>query len=293
MMGAMSQNQQAADDDPAVPAPAGPAPARSATAPPGSTGPARAGGRAEVMEWGNDARPQRRARMSRLLAVMSDRRLVSLSAVLGAVALFGSLISEWQVTAVDGLPFGSTEVGLQPLPSGLGDLGGWGGGYLIGLFVLVTAAVLMLFGPPAGRAYARLVTISTGGVLLALLVAIASALHTYSRALTLPQEVLALQDDQVVLTTGRGGYCAAAGVLLVILTAMLVGRRLPAASTAAADTPAADAGPELDWPWRRPQQAGDDETPGTPLELTVSATEPFSPLTDPPDPYGRPGAISG
>jgi hypothetical protein len=98
------------------------------------------------------------------------------------------------------------------------------------------------------------------------------------------------------VATGRGGYCAAAGVLLVLLAAVLAGRRLAHPPTATGAGPALRPGvgpePVLDWPWQRPE-AADGESPGTPLELTVSAADAFTPLTDGHDAYRRPDAISG
>ena len=45
-------------------------------------------------------------------------------------------------------------------------LGAFGGAYLTGLFLLVAAIVLTLFGPPAGRRYARLAGLGVGGAVL-------------------------------------------------------------------------------------------------------------------------------
>ena len=62
----------------------------------------------------------------------------------------------------------NNDVGRQPIPTDVMDLGGWAAGYLIGVFGLVATTVLVLFGPPAGRRYARLIGLSVGGVLVIL-----------------------------------------------------------------------------------------------------------------------------
>jgi hypothetical protein len=244
----------------------------------------------EVVEWGDadatgDPEPDRPS----FAGVAGDPRVVMVAAVLGGLALFGSLISEWQITSIDGVAFGAGEVGLRPLSVGLVELGAWGGGYLAGLFVLVAATVLMIFGPPAGRAYARLVTLSTGGMLLALLAAMLMELGENTRALSIAT-VLNNQELQLVLAYGRGGYCAVAGVLAVTLAAVLAGRHLPAAvpavRQATTETPETD-----DDVWRRP--ADEDGAPEAPYQLEVSATPPFTPPADTHDSYRRPDSISG
>ena len=57
----------------------------------------------EVVEFGGDppASPRRRQASGALRALATDRRVVPLTALLGAVAVLASLISEWQITTVD------------------------------------------------------------------------------------------------------------------------------------------------------------------------------------------------
>jgi hypothetical protein len=292
MMGAMSQEQQASGTGPVVPSPAGVS---------GVDGPAAAGspphGAAEVVAWG-DERAQPPGRSPRWLSgLVHDRRVVPLTAALGGVALFASLISEWQVTVVDGTAFGESQVGQRPIVVGVADLDAWGGGYLVGLLLLTASMVLMLFGAPAGRAYARLVALSTGGVLLALLAALLYDLDTHSLAFS-PAETLFVEEAQVSLAAGRGGYCAVVGVLAILLAAALAGRQLRTGAVAqpgrAGPAPApGDDEPDADRPWRRPRDTGDDDAPDVPFELSVSPAEPFTPLTDGHDTYRRPDAISG
>jgi hypothetical protein len=286
MMGRMSQDEQAPNVAPADarvepqaahPAPPNPAGLRNAGAEPEAAG-------ASIVQWGGDTRGDRGNAVSRFLAGLAgDRRLVVLAAVLGAVALFASLISDWQITAIDGTAIGSDELTARPLPAGVGDLGAWGGGYLAGLFVLVASMVLLLAGPPGGRMYARLVGLSTGGVLLALLLALMSHLHDESRALG-NFFAAQLPDDAYTITYGRGGYCAAAGVAAVSLAMFVAGRQLPAMTYPAPGAPQSDPVPAaaqqvVDWPWRRPA-VDDDESPDVPFQLTVAPATPFTTLSD-------------
>jgi hypothetical protein len=261
MMGAMSEDQRTVGTDP------------------------------EVVEWGDDDpadRPDRADRTS-FADVAGDPRVATFAAALGGLALFGSLISEWQITSIDGVAFGAGEVGLRPLTVGLVELGAWGGGYLAGLFLLVAAAVLMIFGPPAGRSYARLVTLSTGGVLLALLAAMLMELGENTRALSIAT-VLNNQELELVLAYGRGGYCAVAGVLAVTLAAALAGRHLPRPEQVPT-VQRTESPQDSDDVWRRP--VDDDGVPAAPYQLEVSATTPFTPSADTHDSYRRPDSISG
>ena len=224
----------------------------------------------------------------------ADRRAVPLAAVLGGVALFASLVSEWQVTLFDTTEFQSSVTGMQPIPTDLIDLGGWAAGYLIGLFLLVGATVLVLFGPPPGRRYARPLGLSAGGVLLGLLAALAPTLDDVSRTLgyTIRFQVAA---DHIQLSAGRGIWCAFAGVAATTLALYLAGRHEPAAVAEAAaaeeDQPSV-ADPGAVWSWRRPA-AEEDRLPVAPFDLEVTSTMPFTLLHDERDkPTGRDG-ISG
>jgi hypothetical protein len=258
-----------------------------------------------LVEFGADAgdtRPGRRrwSAAGFTVALAADRRVVPLAAALGGVALFGSLVSEWQITFVDTTAFGGVQAGNRPIATGIADLGAWGGGYLVGLFVLVAAAVLVLFGPAPGRRYARLVGLSGGGLLLAMLVAVASSLRESSRALELVY-TLALNDDQLRLSYGRGIWCAVFGVAATTVALYLAGRHPPAPPGAGRDEERAggEATPEpapTVWSWRRPRAAGDDEEqpPAEPFDLTVTSTRPFTSLVDDRDKQNkRPGGISG
>jgi hypothetical protein len=151
--------------------------------------------------------PPRRAFLRGLL---TDRRLPVLIAALGAVAAFGSLVSEWQTTTMDGLALGGDALGQERvLLTSLIDLGGAGAGYLTGLLLLTIAVVLTVFGPPAGRPFARLAGFAVGGVLLALLLALVQ--HLNHGSLLIP-EYYTTDQDPLRVAHGRGLWCALAAV---------------------------------------------------------------------------------
>ena len=208
----------------------------------------------------------------------ADPRLVPLAASLGAVAILASLISEWQTTTMDGAFYGDA-VGQRLIPTGVTDLGALGAGYLIGLFPLVTAIVLTMFGPPAGRRYCRLAGLSVAGTLLGLLLALATSLSDQSRVVS-RLYTLELDGNRLTLGYGRGLWCAVAGVLLAMVAFSLADRQVtvrpilqqcgaaPAEETAAA------------WSWRRPPGPHDERGPDEPLDLTVAPAKPFTSLSD-------------
>lgn len=237
-----------------------------------------------VVEFGPDPDaapgPRRRWNLSGLLpSLAADRRAVPLAAAVGAVALFASLVSEWQVTSMDTAPFGGPGARIRPVAAGVADLGALGAGYLTGLFVLAAAVVLMLFGPPAAGAYARLVGLGTAGVLLAIVAALASDLGDVSRAID-RIFMLQLDEDRLVLTYGRGIWCAGFGVAALLLALYLAGRHTtPVASEAEGDSGAAPE-PLVVWSWRRPRTGPDEAAPEEPFDLTVSSTTPFTSLTN-------------
>jgi hypothetical protein len=241
-----------------------------------------------VVEFGPDPdgpRSRRRRWSVTELAVglAADRRSVPVAATVGAVALFASLMSEWQITVMDTTPFNDNRGGNRPLAAGLADLGALGGGYVAGLFVLAAATVLVLFGPPAGRPYARLLGLTTGGVLLGLLAAVAAELDHTSRAVD-TIFTLDLDENQLQLSYGRGLWCAVFGVAAASLALHLAGRHLRPAPEVSTDhdqvAPAYE--PPVVWSWRRPKDDRDDDEqpPDAPFNLTVSPTTPFTSLSD-------------
>lgn len=260
-----------------------------------------------VVEFGPDpdeSRPRRRRWNLTEVAtgLADDRRAVPLAAVVGAVALFAALMSEWQITVMDTTPFGEPPGGARPLPAGVAEMGALGAGFLVGLFVLAGATVLVLFGPAAGRGHARLLGLASGGVLLAVLAALAGSLDDKSRVVD-AVFTLDFDEEQLQLSYGRGLWCAFFGVAAVLLALHLAGRHTPAAPAAQpgeaeVDGPAPGAEAPVVWSWRRPRSEPDDEQPpDAPFDLTVSSTKPFTSLSDDRDkPSGddpRPGGILG
>ncbi|MEV4705346.1 hypothetical protein [Actinoplanes sp. NPDC049316] len=237
-----------------------------------------------VVEFGpaDGDEPPRRSRAgvsSFLSGITRDRRLVPIAAALGALALFASLVSEWQTTALDATILRQADAGDRPFTTTIADLGGWGGGYLAGLFLLIAATVLTLFGPAPGRAYARLTALSAGGLLLAMVATLWSYLGETSRIVG-QIDATTLDDDQMQVAVGRGVWCAGAGVALVMLSAWLAGRRAvaPPAGEQAADVAAGEEPAEPVWSWRRPP--AEDETPEAPFDLTVAPVKPWTASDD-------------
>ena len=237
-----------------------------------------------VVEFGGPPAPRRRFDASGIARDLTrDRRVVPLTAALAGVAFLASLLSEWQLNQVDASVF-SDGAGERMVTAGVSELGTLGTGYLIGIFGLVAGVVLTLFGPPAGRRYARLIGLSIGGTLLALLVALAGTLDDQSRIVERIYD-LALEDDQLVVSYGRGLWCAFAGAVLALVSLYLAGRHLPAADPGAVPREAEpgqapEADPAAVWSWRRPQAADEAPDPEAPLDLTVAPAKPFTSIDD-------------
>jgi hypothetical protein len=251
-----------------------------------------------VVEFGADpqerSRPERRRRSFTALVagLAADHRSVPLATAVGAVALFASLISEWQITAIDMTEFGGTDSAKHPVPATVGDLGAFGGGYLAGLFVLVAAVVLVLFGPPVVRTYARLLGLSTGGVLLGLLAAIYADLGDVSRSIE--RLYTLVESTDVELTYGRGIWCAVFGVAALTLALYLAGRHTPVAAVEDDTEPAGAEEVPVVWSWRAPRPEEEERPPDEPFDLSVSSTSPFTSLNDDRDKHGKSGrGISG
>ncbi|MCU7722150.1 hypothetical protein ODJ79_00305 [Actinoplanes sp. KI2] len=235
----------------------------------------------DVVEFGGDppASNRRRQASGALRSLATDRRVVPLTALLAAVAALASLISEWQVTTVDAEVLGDG-VGSHPVTTGVVDLGALGAAYLFGLFPLVVSVVLTMFGPVAGRRWARLGGLSVGGTLLAVLFATTASLGSESRVVPNLAR-LQVDKDQVQLAYGRGLWCATAGVVLAMLALYLADRHQPRSSSPPRG--AGDPAPPVDesaWGWRRPPAARDEPAPDQPLELTVAPAKPFTSLGD-------------
>jgi hypothetical protein len=234
----------------------------------------------EVVEFGAPAEPRRSRWNTTGLGrdLLADRRTVPLMAAVAALAGLVSVLSEWQVTALDPGSLGSIDVGERVLPSSLDDLGALGIGYVLGLFLVVPAVVLTLFGPPGGRRYARLAGLSVAGTQLGLLIAIASALSSQSYVID-PIYRIALEDNEPTLSYGRGLWCAFAAVLLALAALYLAARHWTAAPGTDEPSPVEEIEPDPVWSWRRP--TGESDRPADQaLDLTVGPSQPFTSLSD-------------
>ena len=222
-----------------------------------------------VVEFGTTPSRSRFASTSRftfLRELGTDRRLPVLVAGLGGFAVFASLISEWQVTKVEAVRYGDGETGdVQLLATDLIDLGGTGGAYLGGLFLLVVAVVLALFGPAAGRRWARLAGFGVGGLLLALLLAMVQLLSTETRLVS-RYFTISMDLEQTQVDYGRGLWCALFGVAAGLVALWLTGRE-----------PGDDDGPR----WRRTPVEDDEPDLDEPLDLSISPATPFARFTGP------------
>ncbi|GLY04928.1 MULTISPECIES: hypothetical protein [Actinoplanes] len=202
-----------------------------------------------------------------LHGLRADRRLPVLTAGLGAVALFASLVSEWQVTTVEGISYSDEDLAdRQILPADLIDLGGIAAGYLGGLFLLVIAVVLTLFGPPAGRRYAKLTGLATGGLLTALLMALVQLLGSETRLVS-RYFTMQLDTTQTAVAYGRGLWCALAGVAAAMI-ALGIGDRTDAEEEAPL--------------WSRDDEDEDEPEVDEPLDLTITSSTPFAAYPDQP-----------
>jgi hypothetical protein len=224
-------------------------------------------GEQSVVEFGpsdDSEEPRRRPRTDYLRALANDRRLPVLTAGLAGIAVFASLISEWQVTNIEQIAYAEDEELLsqtQILPTDLFDLGGIGGAYLVGLFLLAISVTLVLFGPGVGRRYARLAGYGVGGILVALLLAMVHLLGSETRLIS-RYFSMQLAAEQSEVSYGRGLWCALAGVAGALLALWLTTRE-----------PETEDGPR----WVRTVEEKDDEDePDAPLDLTISASTPFA-----------------
>jgi hypothetical protein len=131
--------------------------------------------------------------------------------------------------------------------------------------------VLTLFGPPAGRRYARLAGLGVGGTLLGMVISLVSLLGDQSRIFSRLYTV-ELNPDQLKVAYGRGLWCALAASVLAIVALYLAGRQPTGHRPDADDDEATTV-----WSWRRPGRDEDEEiAPDAPFDLTVSPAQPFT-----------------
>jgi hypothetical protein len=256
-----------------------------------------------VVEFGADEPVRKRPRAAQIFtAVRKDWRLVPIFAGLSAVAIFASLVGEWQTTT-----FTQQQVVIPPdqLPppatAGVADLGGFSTGYLIGVFGLVGCMGLILFGRPAMRDQLRILGLTAAGVSGAVLVGTAVWLDSHSATYATARLFFGPQGPTYELAYGRGLTMAFLGVAGLAAALFLAGRLMPAPpAQMAAPAVGTEAEPQhetaaqVDWPWRRPRTAQEPEDLDSdlppPANLTVGPTAPFVPMHHdgkPPSPDDR------
>jgi hypothetical protein len=209
-------------------------------------------------------------------AVWGDRRLVPVVAVLAALALFASLVGEWQVITLEGVDLPAA---LRPLTAGVAVLDAFGAAYLLAVFALAACAALVFRGAPAVRRHARLIGLALTAALGGLLIAVSIQLDRLGPAygyLTVGWEI------PPAVSAGRGLEAAFAGVGLAALALYLAGRPAwtgvePLAADPAAADPARHATHDG---WRRPRGATDTDEVAAPLDLSVGPAAPFAQLPD-------------
>lgn len=151
---------------------------------------------------------------------------------LGGVAMFGSLVGEWQVV--------TPPAGDLPGDGAGGDAFGlaytlvWGMGWVVGGMLLAVCGGLTLAGQPAMRRYARTIGLVVAAVNLGILAAAAASLDGES--------LFVAPVQGVEITLGRGVYAAFASVLL-IGAALWLARTEPTVRRRPEPEPVVGAGP--------------------------------------------------
>ncbi|MFC6019024.1 hypothetical protein ACFP2T_22790 [Plantactinospora solaniradicis] len=236
---------------------------------------------ASVVSWGERPRSGRRASLA-LSRLGQDGRLVPVVAILGAGAIFASLLSDWAVTIMptEGAP-SDTPV---ELASGVADLATFGTAYLVGVFGMIGCLALVFFGSPGIRHNARVLGLALTAVAIGVLVAVTKSLDS----LTNDWQVYGEQGG-LITAYGQGlglAYLGTGGLgLALLLAGRFVRRSAGVVPGDGAGTPTGPADPvtpeENDWPWRRPRSASepepdDEDGRSAPIDLTVTPTKPFT-----------------
>jgi hypothetical protein len=231
-----------------------------------------------VVEWGG-AEPTSPGRVGRSLAGLGrDRRLPLVPAALGAAAAFASLVGEWLVMTVpNGGPEGGTTI---RVPGGVSDVGGFGVGYLVGLFALVTAVALTLRGSAAVRRDARVAGLALSAALLTVLAATAFSLDDSGQ-----RTLFYSSEDGFRVEYGRGLVMAFVACALLAVALHLAGRvdaGRPDADGSGPDARPEGTAEEEAEPGRWGRRGGASRSgdagglPPAPADLTVQPTTPFA-----------------
>jgi hypothetical protein len=203
-----------------------------------------------VVEWGTET--------PRLTSLRRMRwwhpAIPAVLAGLGSLALFGSLVGEWQVVTEQFDESFLADESAQTT-SGIGQTLVWGPAWLVGATLLASCVGLALFGPSPMRRYTRAVGLALAGALLIVLVGAVQDLR---------QEYLYYAGvEGLEVSVGRGVYAAFGTVALFGLALGLAGI---GARTEPAPVPAQRSGPP-------PDSDGPDD-------LTVGPAEPLTELSD-------------
>lgn len=233
-----------------------------------------------VVEWGGDE--PRRGFFSRLYAGRRfamptvNRQVVPVVAGLSGLALFASLVGEWQVTNMQ--DSGETRV----VTASVAGIPGWGVSYVLGMFALVSCVALAMFGAARSRRNVRVVGLALTAALAIMLVAATKALTENSAVFSF--FAVFGEGNAPKVSIGRGLHMAYVATLGFGLALHLAARFWPApAAEAETATERADEGTRAGEPrraamWRRPAAAPDVD-PG-PADLTVSEAAPFAHLPE-------------
>ncbi|MEV0153496.1 hypothetical protein AB0H57_07110 [Micromonospora sp. NPDC050686] len=231
-----------------------------------------------VVEWGpaGPDRPEQPRGRPSLAALTRDHRLPLALAGLGGAAAIASLVGEWVVlTLPNGGPEGNQTV---RVPNGVGDIGGFGIGYLLGLLGLAVAVALAVRGTAAVRPNARV-----AGLALAVAVAAVLTAHALSLDSLADRTFYFSSDDGYRADYGRGLVMAFLATVLLAAALHLAGRVAGPTAPAVPGPPDGGTGEPRPGPgeasdpgrWRRPGAADADEPPA-PADLTVEPAAPFA-----------------
>jgi hypothetical protein len=203
------------------------------------------------------------------------RRLGPVLAGLGTLAMFGSLLGEWQTTRITAETGESLLSGDgREIQVGLAELGVWGVGWLVGAMVLTTAVALVVLGGGAPRPTVRTAGLAGAGVLLMVLVATTVYLRAGGP----------YRGDLFGLGGEHHEYSLGWGLVVAYGTVVLMAAALWSARVVLAGDPHPSTGPAGPVPGQA-DPAAEYAGPGTkyagPADLTVTPTLPTVLLTDP------------
>ncbi|MBE1486014.1 hypothetical protein [Plantactinospora soyae] len=232
-----------------------------------------------IVSWGERPRGGRLANLA-ISRLGGDARLVPVVGILGAGAVFASLLGDWTVTIMP--TEGTSSDSPVELASGVGELATFGTAYLFGVLGMIGCLALVFFGSPGIRHNARVLGLTFSAVVLGVLVAVTGSLDSLTNGWQVYGEL-----EGLTIEYGQGLVMAYVGTGGLGLALLLAGRFVRRTGTATGPgdgggTPTGPATPEeSDWPWRRPRSAsepepddGDDRS--APIDLTVTPTKPFT-----------------